>query len=300
MSSPRIPRVQVYLEKASNQRILAKFGECIVKFFGFADKGSGYVGLTQEKDGFVVHELTSFDDTNAILLRHASECPVYKMTNKATLSQETKDKGVGIGVAVLLASLDQCVLVTRRAPHMRTFPGVWVPPGGHVEPGETLLAAGLRELKEETGLELKDTGYHLLGLWESVYPHKLEFGHPLRQHLVIYLVLTSNLSSRELTEQIKLEPEETDAAMWLPFSFVEKLSTGHSVEEIPKQLSVLQHVGGKNEQYSVETAPIVEAIAPPPDSSFLDIERLTWGTRFALQQWMKWNQNKTNEYGSKL
>lgn len=105
---------------------------------------------------------------------------------------------------------------------------------------------------------------------------------------------------QNLTWFFKLEPEETDAAMWLPFSFVEKLSTGHSVEEIPKQLSVLQHVGGKNEQYSVETAPIVEAIAPPPDSSFLDIERLTWGTRFALQQWMKWNQNKTNEYGSKL
>ena len=81
---------------------------------------------------------------------------------------------------------------------------VWVPPGGHLEMGETFLNAGLRELKEETGLELTDTSHHLLGLWESVYPHKLEFGDPVRQHIVIYLLLTSNLSSKELTELIRV------------------------------------------------------------------------------------------------
>jgi hypothetical protein len=89
-----------------------------------------------------------------------------------------------------------------------------------------------------------------------------------------------------------LDPDETDAAMWLPYPFVEKLSTGNSVEDLPKYLSILQNVNGKNENYSVDTGPIVEAIAPPIDSTQLDIERLTWGTRFALQQWMKWNVNK--------
>ena len=48
---------------------------------------------------------------------------------------------------------------------MRTFPGVWVPPGGHIELNETLLEAGLRELREETGLKLDDPAHHLLGLW---------------------------------------------------------------------------------------------------------------------------------------
>ena len=42
---------------------------------------------------------------------------------------------------------DKNILLTRRARHMRTFPGVWVPPGGHIEQGETLLQAGLRELQ---------------------------------------------------------------------------------------------------------------------------------------------------------
>lgn len=203
MSASRLQeRVLIYL-KNSKQCIVAKFGDCVVDFFGFSDQGVGYVGLKQEKDKVILFKV-GLDDPRAVLLKHAVECPALKMQNKHSLTKELRDKGVGMGVAVLLSSLDQCVLVTRRAPHMRTFPGVWVPPGGHVELGESLLQAGLRELWEETGLKLEDTSHDILGLWESVYPHKLELGDPLRQHLVVYLVLQSNLLSQQLTEQIKV------------------------------------------------------------------------------------------------
>ena len=36
---------------------------------------------------------------------------------------------IGIGAVTLLQSADGFVLLTRRSKKLRTFPGVWVPPG---------------------------------------------------------------------------------------------------------------------------------------------------------------------------
>ncbi|KZK76107.1 CTP pyrophosphohydrolase [Pseudovibrio sp. Ad13] len=45
------------------------------------------------------------------------------------------------------------VLMGFRSPARRNSPNVWSFPGGHVEAGEKLEAALLRELKEETGIQ---------------------------------------------------------------------------------------------------------------------------------------------------
>ncbi len=37
---------------------------------------------------------------------------------------------------------------------MKIFPNAWVLPGGHVDPGESLEEAVIRELKEETGVDI--------------------------------------------------------------------------------------------------------------------------------------------------
>jgi mutator protein MutT len=44
------------------------------------------------------------------------------------------------------------VLLARRNPHRTAYPDVWSFPGGHVEAGETLDEALLRELREEVGI----------------------------------------------------------------------------------------------------------------------------------------------------
>ena len=48
------------------------------------------------------------------------------------------------------------VLMVRRAPTQSFMPGVWVFPGGVVEPGERPEACAARELEEETGISLGD------------------------------------------------------------------------------------------------------------------------------------------------
>src|SRR5436190_8776587 len=47
---------------------------------------------------------------------------------------------------------DGAVLLVRRSPHRSTYPGFWSFPGGHVEPGESLAEALVREVREEVGV----------------------------------------------------------------------------------------------------------------------------------------------------
>jgi 8-oxo-dGTP pyrophosphatase MutT (NUDIX family) len=53
---------------------------------------------------------------------------------------------------VLFDPLDRVLLMKGRLPSRRDGPGAWFTIGGGAEPGETVLQAAAREIREETGL----------------------------------------------------------------------------------------------------------------------------------------------------
>ena len=66
------------------------------------------------------------------------------------------DKGpVKLASCMVIQDESDSVLLTKRSEDMNVFPGAWVLPGGHIEVGESLEECAIREVKEETGIEIE-------------------------------------------------------------------------------------------------------------------------------------------------
>lgn len=72
--------------------------------------------------------------------------PVTRRSILIRDDEVTKDSGFVLICSGYLVERGKVLLV-----HHNRF-GRWVPPGGHIEPGETFAATAVREFEEETGL----------------------------------------------------------------------------------------------------------------------------------------------------
>lgn len=75
-----------------------------------------------------------------------------------------------VGVKVLLRNESEKILVLRRSGKYAELEGVWDIPGGRIEPGTPLNENLMREIQEETGLELT-TQPRLVGV-QDIFPSK--------------------------------------------------------------------------------------------------------------------------------
>lgn len=102
--------------------------------------------------------------------------------------------------------------------------GHWDFPKGHVEPGETELAAMLRELEEETGI----TDVKILPKFrEKIDYFFTENGKKIKKHVVFFLVESK-------TNQVRLSHEHTDYK-WLCYEDAIKKVTFKNARDVLKK-----------------------------------------------------------------
>jgi len=270
----------------SDQINVLPFEECIIDKLHRVEDGnlcSVCVSFNYEKDsGFLILQRNEKD---AVKFVHPSNCPFHYLSADEVLqiAANTLERGVDIGVAALLQSCDGFVMITRRAAHMRTFPGIWVPPGGHVEKGEDLVTAVLRELKEETGISLNQAEIkeRILGLYESGFPPFKSWGLPKRHHIVVYFLIKSSLNRSELQQQIVLDSDEVDAFAWLNNLAIEAV-LGDKEDSIEKV-----------EMYNLDCGSLVKSqmssnifTRTVSDEDDKDVERISTGTLVALRMFL--------------
>ena len=94
------------------------------------------------------------------------------------------------------------LLLLRRIPD---FPGLWELPGGSVEEGETLEDALRREIREETGLEVR-IGRPF---------HASTFEAEGREGRRVTVVAIEFLCESPSAEGVRLSPSEHDALAWV-------------------------------------------------------------------------------------
>jgi len=102
--------------------------------------------------------------------------------------------------------------------------GHWDFPKGHVEKGETDIAAMLRELKEETGIE---DAKIVPKFRETINYFFTENGRKIKKQVVFFLVESG-------TNNVKLSHEHTDYA-WLPYAEAMKKVTFNNARDVLKK-----------------------------------------------------------------
>ncbi|CAL4099913.1 unnamed protein product, partial [Meganyctiphanes norvegica] len=143
--SKSIQRIVVYVRRKLNEMFVeADFSTCLMDYF-HVDGDVIQVAwtlqdnkillqpadLSREDNGGLISKEVSFAINR---LQHPVYCAVHHFHPKDIykLPKEIVHRGVDVGVSIILESQEGHVLITRRASHMRTFPNVWVPPGGHM------------------------------------------------------------------------------------------------------------------------------------------------------------------------
>jgi len=118
------------------------------------------------------------------------------------------------------------VLLMKRAPHRRVFPNKYNGLGGHIERDETPIQGAIREIKEESGLDVDNV--KLCGV------HQVDTNQETGILLFTFTATTSNPDITVTTDEGTLE--------WIPIADVTQVDLVEDLTEIiPRALAMQPH-----------------------------------------------------------
>lgn len=129
---------------------------------------------------------------------------------------DNKQKKPEVTVSAIIQNPEGDVLLCRSA----KWNNQYVIPGGHVEYGETMEAAIIREVKEETGLDI--SVLQLLSLQESI--EGAGFMEPSHMIFVDFLC-------RTVSQEVVLN-DEADAYVWAPKNRILSYDLGGFLQQL--------------------------------------------------------------------
>ena len=129
-------------------------------------------------------------------------------------------KSYGLTVRGVIKNDSGEILIVRRHPKSRTDPEMWELPGGKVEKGEHFADALVREIKEETNLDVNVGDF-----CEAV---QNDYSHKRTVQLMMYL---DNVEG-----SVEISEEHTEY-MWASIEKIESLELSSSLEKVLEKKS---------------------------------------------------------------
>ena len=127
-------------------------------------------------------------------------------------------KGYGLTVRGVIKNGDGEILIVKRHPKSRTDPEMWELPGGKVEMGEHFADALVREIKEETNLDVNVGDF-----CEAI---QNDYSHKRTVQLMMYL--------DDVGGDVKISEEHTEF-MWASLDKIRTLEISTSLEKLLKK-----------------------------------------------------------------
>ena len=124
-------------------------------------------------------------------------------------------RAYGLTVRGIIKNDEDEILIVKRHPKSRTDPEMWELPGGKVENGEFFADALVREIKEETSLDVE------VGDFAEAIQN--DYSHKRTVQLMMYL--------ENVEGEVKISEEHTDW-MWASIEKIKSLEISTSLKKV--------------------------------------------------------------------